>query len=215
MTINQGGDMEMKSIPDYPNYAVTRDGRVWSYISNKFIKPRVSKDNSVIVNLNFEGIRFRRNVARLVFIVFKGYEPEIVRHIDGNPLNNNIDNLKAMSKNEHLKSLGNPSNFKNYNRNLKMIKVDVESESKQVVAYPYRSTEYDSALLCCNLKRLTYKGALYFWENRKNELIEELKVRIMLNNLRLNSDISEFQLIGMYKRNIKKQQKYLEILEKI
>jgi hypothetical protein len=59
--------MEMKSIPDYPNYAVTRDGRVWSYISNKFIKPRVSKENSVIVNLNFEGIRFRRNVARLVF----------------------------------------------------------------------------------------------------------------------------------------------------
>ena len=63
--------MEMKQIPDYPNYAVTRDGRVWSYISNKFIKPRVSKENSVIVNLNFEGIRFRRNVARLVFIAFK------------------------------------------------------------------------------------------------------------------------------------------------
>lgn len=207
--------MEMKQIPDYPNYAVTRDGRVWSYNINKFIKSRISKENSVVVNLNFEGIRFRRNVARLVFITFKGYEPEIVRHIDGNFLNNNISNLKAISKNEHLKSLGNPRNFKNYNRNIKMIKVDIATKNKEFVAYPYRSTEYDSALLCCNLKRLTYKGALYFWENRKNELIEELKVRIMLNNSRLNSNVSNFQLLAMYKRNIKKQQNYLEILEKI
>ena len=47
--------MEMKQIPDYPNYAVTREGRVWSYISNKFIK-KLDMYNCNEVNVIRQGV---------------------------------------------------------------------------------------------------------------------------------------------------------------
>lgn len=214
MTINQGGDMEMKPIPDYPNYAVTKDGRVWSYNRNKFIKLRVSKENSVIVNLSFEGMRFRRNVARLVFIAFKGYEPEIVRHKDNNPTNNCLKNLEGISKEEHLKRLGNASNFKNQKRR-KMIKLNPETGGKEVAVYPYKSTEYDCALKCCNFKRLTFRGNLYFYPERKDQLMDEIIKRIRLNDLYISSHPEDIRGKYACKRRITENKKYLEILEKI
>lgn len=52
--------MEMKQIPDYPNYAVTKDGRVWSYNTNKFLVPYLTKKNIVVINLSVEGISFKK-----------------------------------------------------------------------------------------------------------------------------------------------------------
>jgi hypothetical protein len=43
---------------------------------------------------------------RLIFMMFHGYMPEEIDHIDGNPLNNNIENLRPATRSEQLCNTG-------------------------------------------------------------------------------------------------------------
>lgn len=43
---------------------------------------------------------------RLVFLMFHGYMPKEVDHIDGNPSNNNIENLRPATRSEQLCNTG-------------------------------------------------------------------------------------------------------------
>ena len=45
-------------------------------------------------------------LARVIFIWHHGYLPEIVDHADCNPMNNNIDNLRAATKTENQRNAG-------------------------------------------------------------------------------------------------------------
>ncbi|MBC8527256.1 MAG: HNH endonuclease [Candidatus Cloacimonetes bacterium] len=100
-------------------YAVTKDGRVWSYpkpcssINGIFLKPTltVCKNNrnkphnhhSVMLYKNNEAKRFQ--IHRLVaqaFILNPENKPDI-NHIDGNPLNNNVNNLEWVTKSENIR----------------------------------------------------------------------------------------------------------------
>ena len=45
----------------------------------------------------------------LVFFMFKGYLPKLIDHIDGNKLNNKIENLREASINENARNCKKPS----------------------------------------------------------------------------------------------------------
>ena len=94
----------MKDIIGYEGlYAITSCGKVWSYRSQKFMKPRKDKDGYLLVNLHKEGKQITFRVHRLVA---KAYIPnpegkETVNHKDENKQNNNVNNLEWLTRAEN------------------------------------------------------------------------------------------------------------------
>ena len=86
----------MKKIPGFPNYSITKDGRVWSqYGRGKWLNPVIDRDGYLYVFLCGNGRKCRRSVHRLVLETFVGLRPPglVTRHLDGNPANNTLNNV--------------------------------------------------------------------------------------------------------------------------
>lgn len=78
-------------------YAITRDGRVWSYYSRKYLKGSVNTRGYLSVSISDRNGKFMtKRVHRLVaeaFIPNPDHLPE-VNHKDENKLNNRVENLE-------------------------------------------------------------------------------------------------------------------------
>ena len=48
-----------------------------------------------------DGVQFREMLHRVVFLMHHGYMPEFVDHIDGDPTNNSIENLRSATKSQN------------------------------------------------------------------------------------------------------------------
>ena len=96
----------MKQIEKFPDYAVTEDGNVWSYKSNKFLKQTKDRLGYIYVELSHNGKHYRKTVHRLVATTFINnddiYKTDI-NHIDGNKENNNVSNLEWLSHADNMK----------------------------------------------------------------------------------------------------------------
>lgn len=90
----------MKDIKGYEGlYAITSCGKVWSYISNKFLKQKIDKDGYCTVNLYKDKKRKTKKIHRLVaeaYLENPNNLPE-VNHKDEIKTNNSIQNLEWCS----------------------------------------------------------------------------------------------------------------------
>lgn len=95
-----------KDIKDYPGYQVSNEGRIKSFKQSKegkILKPKISA--------GYAGVDFRKDgrshyglVHRVVLSTFapvENWEVLTVNHIDGNCLNNNLENLEWMTQSEN------------------------------------------------------------------------------------------------------------------
>lgn len=97
--------MKLKDIKGYEGlYAITEDGRVWSHLSNKWLKPGINK-GYFEVTLCKERKQKKFLIHRLVYETFKGIIPKglVVDHIDGNRLNNTLDNLQLLTHGDNIR----------------------------------------------------------------------------------------------------------------
>lgn len=103
---NNGVDPEVwKPVPDYEGYFASRDGRV---LSTKRSNPRVLKTPCNGSGYPVVGLR-KNGEARYVYLhqvilwTYVGPAPEgfETRHLDGDPLNNGLDNLSYGTKSEN------------------------------------------------------------------------------------------------------------------
>ena len=91
--------VEMKDIPNYEKiYSITKDGQVWSYRSNRFLKNRKRK-SGVSIELNVNGKAKTFSIGKLVFLTWndlslKDLEDFNIIHLDGDIYNNNLSNLE-------------------------------------------------------------------------------------------------------------------------
>ena len=96
----------MKDIKGYEGlYAVTSCGRVWSYKSNKFLKPHDNGRGYHQVDLRKDGKRKHFYIHRLVA---EAYIPNpngdnTVDHIDGDKSHNYLNNLQWLSRKDNVK----------------------------------------------------------------------------------------------------------------
>lgn len=89
--------LKSKYISGFGNkYIIYSDGRVYNTLSHKYLNQTMDK-GFLLVNLCYKGKRHRKYVHRLIVENFL-YNEELpnyctVNHIDGNKLNNNLNNL--------------------------------------------------------------------------------------------------------------------------
>jgi len=104
--------IKIKTIPGFPNYAITKDGRVWSFPRKGshhkgiWLVPNKMKNEYLTVGLCQNGKVFRKYIHRLVLKSYIG-EPggRHARHLNGISIDNRLENLiwGTRKENEHDK----------------------------------------------------------------------------------------------------------------
>lgn len=97
-----------KDVKNYEGlYAITENGQVWSYRSNRYLKWEESLKGYIRVTLVKDGKRKHFKVSRLVaetYIPNPDCKPE-VDHIDRDLNNNNMSNLRWVSSSENKQNM--------------------------------------------------------------------------------------------------------------
>jgi hypothetical protein len=98
-----------KFIDGYPHLLISTKGRVVSVLHDREIKPYISNRGYLRVALCLNRKLKNYHVHRLVAEAFipnpNGYTD--VDHIDGNKLNNNVENLQWLSRGDNIRKAGN------------------------------------------------------------------------------------------------------------
>ncbi|EKF51341.1 hypothetical protein [Lactococcus garvieae] len=206
--------MEIRQIPDYPNYGVTRDGRVWSYNINKFMKPYSRPKHGNVIYLWNDGIKFCKYIRRLVFETFTEDIPECVIHKDGNIFNDKLENLKSSSFSEVAITMLKKRKYSNR----KICRVNIATKKADIITIRRKDNDYSRINQAVHRRAVTSGGCFYYYIGEKDKLVAEIKARIhsdklSLESLSMRDKYSPY--IRIIKKHIKNHQKYLEILEGI
>src|SRR3990167_4817939 len=86
-------------------YLFYEDGRIWSYISNKFRQPFLTKEGYYVVGLMFGGRRKTFSLHRLIARSFipNPYRLPQVNHKNGNKADSRVTNLEWCTREHNVR----------------------------------------------------------------------------------------------------------------
>lgn len=190
----------MKDIKGYEGlYAVTKDGQVWSYRSNKFLTP-YNVVGYHYVDLRKKGHRKQFRVHRLVaeaYIPNPENKPQI-NHKDENKINNHVSNLEWVTAKENVNyGTHNERMAKTRSKAVYCVELDRVFESQKEAAAEL-GLYGGNISSCCNGRTKTSGG--YHWRfatqddiNTHNlkksldELARAVKIDLALDRIGLES----------------------------
>lgn len=94
----------MKPINKHEQYLINLDSQIFSTKSNKWLAGRLDKNGYRRVVLDKVNVSFHRMMME-TYNPIEGMENLEVNHIDGNKLNNKLENLEWVTREENMKHL--------------------------------------------------------------------------------------------------------------
>lgn len=156
----------MKDIPGYQGiYAITEDGKVWSYKSNKFLAQTKNEAGYLKTTLYKSGFKkciYIHKLVALTYIPKPESDKELtVDHIDRNKLNNHYTNLRWVTRSEQ-----------NMNKNWSEKMQEAVMKGAKVVSRPVEMREmYDHSILIKEFPSSMAAAKEVFNDPSKNSLI--------------------------------------------
>lgn len=155
--------MEQVDIKGFETYQITDDGRVWSKISNKWLKPSMNDRGYLVVTLIKEKNKYRTKVHRLVAEAFipNPYNKPCIDHINTIRNDNNKDNLRWCTPEENSNNILTKQKQKNaqckkvvqYSMDEKIIKIWNSARECGINGFNYKNISD-----CCNGRAKTHRG---------------------------------------------------------
>ena len=130
----------LKTIPEFPDYKITKDGRVWSCYYKKFRKLNKNQQGYLYITLSKNKKLYNRNIHRLVLETYIGPRPFGMEccHNNGNPIDNRLENLRWDShKNNAQDSIKHGT--RRDDRGSKHPRTKFTEEDVRMVIYMYRT----------------------------------------------------------------------------
>ena len=94
--------IEIYKLKDYPNYGITKEGKVFNIKRNKEVKPCKGVDGYAHIVLYVNGEKNRLRVHRLMAVTFFN-STAIINHKDSDKFNNRLDNLEVTTNSLNVK----------------------------------------------------------------------------------------------------------------
>ena len=123
LTLNKNGkEIEAKQLECNKAYYVTKEGDIWSTKSNKFLKVQNHPNGYRTIRIHSTFM-----MHKLVLSTFfpNGNKKAEVDHIDGNKANNNLNNLRWVSRTVNARNVKHKRNY-TYKRSFKCVKDGIE-----------------------------------------------------------------------------------------
>ena len=96
--IEEEKEDDMIEIKNYSNYKISKSGRIYSKLTNRYLKPIINKNNHSYVSLCNENGKKNFYIHNLVAEYFLGLKNNSqVIHINKNKLDNRVENLKIIN----------------------------------------------------------------------------------------------------------------------
>lgn len=140
----------MQQIANYPNYAITKDGKVWVKVrydkhgrkaGGRWLKPQtISRGGHQYVALYVGGQKRIRLIHRLVLETYIGPCPKGMecRHLNGNPMDNQLDNLKWGTKSENTQDSLRHGTHRSVNQSgEKNTNAKISNQKRRLIIYQY------------------------------------------------------------------------------
>lgn len=134
--LNIYNTVEFRKLENYDNYFIYEDGRVFSLISNKYLKFSNKTGYSKVGILNNDNKQKTHFVHRLVYQAFKGKIPEKyqVDHINGIRDDNRLINLRLLTPKENSQNKHHLEQYKEMDK-IKYIKENGKERYKKRKEY--------------------------------------------------------------------------------